>query len=199
MSKISLSNICVYCGSSPGRVADYIDNAKTLAKALVNQNIGLVYGGANVGIMGALADEVLLLGGRVTGIIPEALVGKEVAHKNLTELRVTKSMHERKSIMAELSDAFVAMPGGIGTLEEIFEMWTWAQLGFHTKPCALLNINGYYDKLCDFLDHSVGEEFVKPIQRNMLIVEANPQILLERLLNYVAPVVDKWIGRKEKL
>lgn len=199
MPKTSLANICVYCGSSPGRVSSYIDNAKILAKALVNQNIGLVYGGANVGIMGALADEVLSLGGRVTGIIPEALVAKEVAHKNLTELRVTKSMHERKSLMAELSDAFIAMPGGIGTLEEIFEMWTWAQLGFHKKPCALLNINGYYDKLCDFFDHSVGEAFVKPIHRQMLIVEANPLTLIERLLSYTAPVVDKWIGQKEKL
>jgi hypothetical protein len=134
-----LKSICVYCGSSPGRLKAYSTAARALAASLVEQNIRLVYGGANVGIMGLLADAVLQLGGEVIGVIPEALVQKEVAHTGLTELHVTQSMHERKTLMAELSDGFVALPGGIGTLEELFEVWTWAQLGFHDKPCGLLN------------------------------------------------------------
>ena len=145
-----MKNICVYCGSSPGRQEAYSSAARALAKSLVDRNLGLVYGGASVGIMGLIADTVLQLGGRAVGVIPEALVRKEVAHKSLTELHVTQSMHERKTLMAELSDGFIAMPGGIGTLEEIFEIWTWAQLGIHAKPCGLLNAAGYFDALTTF-------------------------------------------------
>lgn len=142
-----IKSICVYCGSNPGRLKAYSTVAQALAATLVEQNIRLVYGGANVGIMGLLADKVIQLGGEVVGIIPEALVQKELAHTDLTELHVTQLMHERKTLMAKFSDGFVALPGGIGTLEEIFEVWTWAQLGFHDKPCGLLNVEGYFDSL----------------------------------------------------
>lgn len=192
-----LKNICVYCGSSSGRSQIYTEQAELLARRLVERGIGLVYGGADVGIMGTLANAVLAAGGDVTGVIPEALKKKEIAHKNLTELKVTKSMHERKSLMADLSDGFIALPGGVGTLEEIFEMWTWAQLGFHAKPCGFLNVHGYYDHLSAFLDHTMKEEFIKPIHRRMLIVEKDSKALLDRFATYTAPVVDKWIGRKE--
>jgi len=158
-----LKNICVYCGSSPGRLKAYADAARALAEALVSRNIGLVYGGASIGIMGAVADHVLQLGGKAVGVIPEALMRKEVAHYRLSELYVTQSMHERKMRMAELSDGFIALPGGLGTLEELFEIWTWAQLGFHDKPCGLLNVEGYYDPLIEFLDHAVTEQFAPPL------------------------------------
>jgi uncharacterized protein (TIGR00730 family) len=192
-----MKNICVYCGSSPGRIEAYADGARALAKALVARDLGLVYGGASVGIMGLVADSVLQLGGRVVGVIPEALKRKEIEHKGLTELHVTSSMHERKTLMAELSDGFIALPGGIGTLEEIFEVWTWAQLGFHTKPCGLLNVAGYYDGLTSFLDHSVAEQFVKAAHRATLMVEAQPEALLDRFASYVAPSVHKWVEKAE--
>lgn len=147
--------------------------------------------------MGMLADHVLKLGGHAVGVIPEALMNKEVAHKHLTELHVTRSMHERKMLMAELSDGFVALPGGIGTLEELFEIWTWAQLGFHEKPCGLLNVEGYFDPLIQFLDHALAEQFVKPHHRDILIVEARPDILLERYVNYQPPAVTHWVGKDE--
>lgn len=191
-----IKSICVYCGSSPGRLDAYATAARTLAASLVEQNIRLVYGGANVGIMGLLADTVLQLGGEVVGVIPEALVQKEVAHTGLTRLHVTQSMHERKTLMAELSDGFIALPGGIGTLEELFEVWTWAQLGFHNKPCGLLNIEGYFDSLALFLDHAVAEQFVKQPHRSMLIVERDPETILERFRNYTPPVVGKWLDKK---
>jgi uncharacterized protein (TIGR00730 family) len=192
-----MKNICVYCGSSPGRIEAYAEGARALAKALVARNLGLVYGGASVGIMGLVADSVLQLGGRVVGVIPEALKRKEIDHRGLTELHVTHSMHERKTLMAELSDGFIALPGGIGTLEEIFEVWTWAQLGFHAKPCGLLNVAGYYDQLTTFLDHTVAEQFVKPAHRATLMVEASPDILLDRFASYVAPSVHKWVEKAE--
>jgi hypothetical protein len=192
-----MKNICVYCGSSPGRIEAYADGARALAKALVARDLGLVYGGASVGIMGLVADSVLQLGGRVVGVIPEALKRKEIEHRGLTELHVTQSMHERKTLMAELSDGFIALPGGIGTLEEIFEVWTWAQLGFHAKPCGLLNVAGYYDQLTTFLDHTVAEQFVKPAHRTTLIVDSSPEILLDRFASYVAPSVHKWVEKAE--
>jgi uncharacterized protein (TIGR00730 family) len=192
-----MKNICVYCGSSPGRIEAYADGARALAKALVARDLGLVYGGASVGIMGLVADSVLQLGGRAVGVIPEALKRKEIEHKGLTELHVTTSMHERKTLMAELSDGFIALPGGIGTFEEIFEVWTWAQLGFHAKPCGLLNVAGYYDGLTHFLDHSVAEQFVKAAHRATLLVEAQPEILLDRFASYVAPSVHKWVEKAE--
>ncbi|MDO8291075.1 MAG: TIGR00730 family Rossman fold protein [Parvibaculum sp.] len=192
-----MKNICVYCGANPGRQEAYSSAARDLAKALVDRNLGLVYGGASVGIMGLIADAVLQLGGRVVGVMPEALVRKEIAHKNLTELHVTQSMHERKTLMAELSDGFIAMPGGIGTLEEIFEIWTWAQLGFHAKPCGLLNVAGYFDSLTTFLDHAVAEQFVKKAHRSILLVEHEPEALLDRFASYEPPSIQKWVGKAE--
>lgn len=192
-----MKSICVYCGSSPGRLEAYANAARALAGTLVDRNIRLVYGGAGVGIMGLLADAVLELGGQAVGIIPEGLVRREVAHKHLTELHVTQSMHERKMLMAELSDGFIALPGGIGTLEELFEVWTWAQLGLHRKPCGLLNIAGYFDGLTAFLDHAVAEQFIKQPHHSILIVEREPEALLDRFDNYVPPAVTKWMEKDE--
>jgi len=192
-----LKNICIYCGSSPGRLEAYADAARALAEALVNRNIGLVYGGAGIGIMGAVADHVLQLGGKAVGVIPEALMRKEVAHYRLSELHVTQSMHERKMRMAELSDGFIALPGGLGTLEELFEIWTWAQLGFHDKPCGLLNVEGYYDPLIEFLDHAVTEQFVRDAHRAMLHLESDAGMLLDRFANYRPPAVKTWIHKNE--
>lgn len=192
-----IHNICIYCGSSPGRLPVYAEAARALAHSLVNRNIGLVYGGASVGIMGVVADQVLQLGGRAVGVIPEALVRKEVAHHHLTELHVTQSMHERKTLMAELADAFVALPGGLGTLEEIFEIWTWAQLGIHDKPCGLLNVDGYYDPLIAFLEHATMEQFVSKTHRAMLLVEREADALLNRFADYRPPVVAKWVDQDE--
>lgn len=190
-----MKNLCVYCGSSPGRDPAYADGARALAAALVRRDIGLVYGGSDLGLMGTVADEVLRLGGHVTGVIPETLVEKEAAHRGLSELRVTRSMHERKALMAELSDGFIAMPGGLGTLEEILEMWTWGQLSLHAKPCALLNIAGYYDRLGEFLDHAHAEGFVRVQHRQMLLVDADAERLLQRCADYVAPPVTRWVER----
>ena len=168
-----------------------------MARALVDRDLGLVYGGAGIGLMGLVADTVLQLGGRAVGVIPEALARKEVVHKGLSELHITQSMHERKTMMAELSDGFIAMPGGIGTFEEIFEIWTWAQLGIHAKPCGLLNVAGYYDALTTFLDHAATEQFLKPQHRSLLIVEHGPEALLDRFASYQPPSVQKWLDPDE--
>lgn len=192
-----MKNICVYCGSSSGRLPAYAEGARALARALVARDWGLVYGGASIGLMGLVADTVLLLGGRVVGVIPEALARKEVAHAGLTQLHVTQSMHERKTLMAELSDGFIAMPGGIGTFEEIFEIWTWAQLGIHAKPCGLLNVAGYYDALTTFLDHATHEQFMKPPHRSLLIVEPEPVALLDRFDRFEPPQIQKWLAKSE--
>jgi len=188
-----LTSLCVYCGSSSGRIDAYAAAARALAQAMVERGIRLVYGGASVGIMGAVADEVLRLGGEAVGVIPESLMRKELAHAGLTELHVTPSMHARKTLMAELADGFVALPGGIGTMEEIFEIWTWGQLGFHRKPCGLLNVAGYYDSLIAFLDHAAGEQFVRPDQRRMLVVESVPANLIDRLTTYTPPELSRWM------
>ena len=193
----AMASLCVYCGSSSGRIDDYANAARALAVAMVERGIRLVYGGASVGIMGVVADQVLRLGGQAVGVIPESLMRKELAHAGLSELHVTPSMHARKTLMAELADGFVALPGGIGTFEEIFEVWTWAQLGFHGKPCGLLNVAGYYDGLVTFLDHAANEQFVRPDQRRMLVVEANPKALLDRFASYAPPALPKWVGRDE--
>jgi uncharacterized protein (TIGR00730 family) len=145
--------------------------------------------------MGMIADTVLQLGGKAVGVIPEALARKEIAHNSLTELHVTQSMHERKTLMAELSDGFIALPGGIGTLEEIFEIWTWAQLGIHAKPCGLLNVAGYFDALTSFLDHAAAEQFVKQAHRSLLMVEQEPEALLNRFTSYAPPAIEKWVGK----
>lgn len=192
-----IKNICIYCGSGHGRLPAYAEAARALARSLVKRNIGLVYGGASVGLMGVVADQVLQLGGRAVGVIPEALVRKEVAHHHLTELHVTQSMHERKTLMAELSDAFIALPGGLGTLEELFEIWTWAQLGIHNKPCGLLNAEGYYDPLIAFLEHATAEQFVGRTHRAMLLVEQEADALLDLIADYQPPAVAKWVDKDE--
>ncbi len=191
-----MKKICVYCGSNPGRRPEYVAAARFLAEELLSREIGLVYGGAHVGIMGEIADTVLKGGGEVIGIMPRALVDKEVYHTGLTELVIVDSMHERKAMMADLSQGFIALPGGLGTIEELFEVLTWAQLGFHKKPCGLLNASGYYDHLSAFLDHTVAEGFVKQAHRSMLIVEKDPVALLDRFADYEPPLVNKWIGRE---
>ena len=179
-----MKTLCVYCGSSTGRDPRYIESAQALARALIAHDIGLVYGGAHIGVMGALADEMLVRGGHVIGVIPERLKIPEVMHQGLSEVYVTRSMHERKTKMAELADGFIALPGGIGTLEELFEIWTWAQLGFHDKPCALLNVAGYYDQLLGFLAHASAEGFVSARHQSLLMVEQDVESLLERMARY---------------
>jgi uncharacterized protein (TIGR00730 family) len=190
--------LCVFCGSNAGQDPVYLATAHALGEALAASGIGLVYGGASVGLMGAVADAVLAKGGNVIGVMPQALVDKEIAHKGLTDLRVVGSMHERKALMAELADGFIALPGGLGTFEELFEVWTWAQLGYHRKPCALLNAGGFYDKLTDFLDDVVERGFVKPIHRAMLIIENEPAALIGAICAYEPPKVDKWIKAGER-
>lgn len=193
-----MQRVCVYCGSNFGDRPSYKLAAQRLGKELVSHNIGLVYGGGNVGLMGAIADAVLAAGGGVIGVIPRALVEKEIAHTGLSQLRVVESMHERKALMAELSDAFIAMPGGFGTLEEFFEITTWTQLGFHKKACGLLNVDGFYDGLLAFLDQATEEKFVRPDHRAIVLAETDPAALIERLSAYTVPILPKWIGRDEK-
>ena len=190
-------NICVFCGSSPGHDPQYVQAARDLGALFAKRGIGLVYGGAHVGVMGALADSVLDHGGKVIGVIPQGLLDFEVAHEGLTELRIVGSMHERKALMAELSDAFIALPGGIGTLEETFEMLTWAQLGFHPKPVALLDVGGFFSKLRDFLDHIVTEGFLRETHRQILLCDDDAASLWEQIDTYEAPVREKWIQKDE--
>ncbi len=189
--------ICVFCGSSASVSDHYKQAAAAFGHLLVKNGIGLVYGGGSVGLMGAIADAVVEAGGEVIGIIPEKLAKAEVAHECVQDLRVVTSMHERKALMADLSDAFVALPGGIGTFEELFEAWTWAQLGYHQKPCGILNVAGFYDKLAAFLDQVVADGFLKPHHRGMLIFSDDSQALLDRIRAYHAPETDKLIERSE--
>jgi hypothetical protein len=191
----SMRRICVFSGSSPGVRTEYTHAARAFAAVLVRRGLGLVYGGAKVGLMGVLADTVLAGGGEVIGVIPGALRTKEVAHDGLTTLHVVSSMHERKAQMAALADAFVALPGGIGTLEELTEVLSWAQLGLHGKPCGLLDVAGYFDRLVEFLDHAVTERFLPAEHRAMLLVASDPETLLDRLAAYRAPTVEKWLDR----
>jgi uncharacterized protein (TIGR00730 family) len=180
-----MKSLCVYCGSSFGNSAVYAVAARALAKEMIDRNISLVYGGGNVGLMGVIADEVLRLGGEVTGVIPQALLDKEVGHLGLTHLHIVQNMHERKAMMAELADGFVAMPGGIGTLEELFEILTWSQLGFHQKPVGALNVDGFYDGLIAFLQMQVTQGFVKASQAALLLHEATAPSLLDSLQTFV--------------
>jgi len=173
--------IAVYCGANHGADPVYADAARGLARVMVEHNIELVYGGGKVGLMGVIADEVLRLGGEATGVIPKALVEREVGHAGLTRLFVVKDMHERKAMMSDLADGFIAMPGGMGTLEELFEMVTWAQLGIHAKPIGLLNVNGFYDGLAGFVGHMVGQGFVKPAHADLIMIESDPEALVHRL------------------
>jgi len=189
-----MKSICVYCGSSIGASPAYAAAARDLANAMVDDNIGLVYGGGNVGLMGVIADEVLKLGGEATGVIPKALLDKEVGHLALTRLHIVKDMHERKAMMAALSNGFVAMPGGIGTLEELFEVFTWSQLGFHDKPIGLLNVAGFYDRLIAFLDHLVEQGFVKPSHATLMMHEPEANLLLQRLKSHQPGTHDTLLG-----
>lgn len=189
----AIRRICVFCGSSAGENSQYLDAAGEMASLLAARDIELVYGGSRLGMMGRLADTMLDEGGRVVGIIPRALVDREVAHRNLTDLRVVASMHERKALMEEMSDAFVALPGGLGTLEELCEILTWGQLGLHGKPCGLLDSGGYYQPLIRFLDHMVQEGFLGRAHRSMVLVERRPEPLLDRMDVYEPPSVPKWI------
>jgi len=188
-----VDNLCVYCGSNPGVRDEYAEAARQLARHLASAGVGIVYGGASKGLMGILADEMLDAGGKVVGVIPSALQAREIAHLGLTELHVVNSMHERKALMAQLSDGFVALPGGFGTLEEIVEMLTWAQLRIHEKPCALLNIAGYFGGLLAYLEHAEAEGFVRSQHRRMLLVAEDAQELMRRFEEYRPPTVQKWL------
>jgi uncharacterized protein (TIGR00730 family) len=193
-----LRRICVFCGSNPGKRDSYTRAASKLAKTLVARNIAIVYGGGHSGLMGTLADTVLAAGGEITGIMPRALVDKERAHLGIPDLRIVESMHVRKALMAELSDAFIALPGGYGTLEEFCEILTWTQLGIEQKPCGILNVEGYYDHLLQLFDHAVAEQFVKPQHREIVISSENPETLLDRLLTYDVPFTEKWLTNNEQ-
>ena len=187
-----MRRICVYCGSNPGKRPGYAAAARQLADVLVRHEIELVYGGADKGLMGVMADAVLEQGGKVHGVIPQMLTEKEIAHQGLTELHVVASMHARKTMMAALSDGFIAMPGGYGTLEEIIEIVTWGQLRFHDKPCGLLNVDGFFDHLLAYLDHANSEGFLRQENRGMLLVDPDPVELIRQFERYTAPHVEKW-------
>jgi uncharacterized protein (TIGR00730 family) len=188
-----MRRVCVYAGSNPGSHPAYAEAARALAGELAARGIGLVYGGGNVGLMGVIADAVLAAGGEAIGVMPQALIDREIGHPRLTELKVVASMHERKAQMAELADAFVALPGGIGTLEELIEVYTWSQLGIHDKACGVLNVRGYYDGLATFLDHAVSEGFLRAQHRAVLSVAEDPAELLDALAAYEPPRVGKWL------
>ena len=192
-----MQSICVFCGSNRGVREEYAGAARAVAATLVRNDLTLVYGGGRVGLMGVVADEVLRLGGRAIGVIPRALWDREVGHAALTEVRIVETMHERKATMADLADGFIALPGGLGTLEEIFEIWTWAQLGMHQKPCGFLDAGGYYAPLMQFLDRAADEEFIRAETRRIAIVESDPDRMIERFRAYVPPAVEKWIRRDE--
>lgn len=187
----------MYCGSSPGSDPTYREAAVTLGTLLAQRGIGLVYGGGHVGLMGAIADATMSAGGEVIGVIPEALQAREIGHRDITELRVVGTMHERKLLMSDLADAFIALPGGVGTIEELVEIFTWLQLGLHRKPVALLEVNGYWQRLLALLDHGVDEGFIKPSHRDMLLVDGDPVALLARFDGWEPPVLPKWIDRSD--
>ena len=191
-----MKRICVFCGSNAGARSEYAEAARALATVLAERKLGIVYGGGNVGLMGVLADAALARGGEVIGVIPQKLVDKEVAHHGVTELRIVETMHERKALMNDLSDAFLALPGGFGTLDEFFEVLTWSQLGFHGKPCALLNVAGYYDGMLAMLDHAVTERFLRPAHRELVIADTDPLRLLQRLSAFVPAPKGKWSNAK---
>lgn len=193
-----MARICVFCGSTPGNRPSYADAARALGAAIVDGGHSLVYGGGNVGLMGAVADAVLAAGGEVVGVIPHTLMTREIGHTGVTRLHVVDSMHQRKALMADLSDAFVALPGGVGTFEELFEAITWTQLGLHRKACGLLNVDGFYDGLLAFLDHTWAEGFIKPETRAILSSGTDPAELIARLLATRMPPVPQWISPRER-
>lgn len=194
-----MQRVCVFCGSSPGARPAYAEATAEVARLLAGEGIGIVYGGGHVGLMGVLADTAMAAGGEVIGVMPQALVDREIGHTGISELRVVGSMHERKAVMEDLSDAFIALPGGAGTLEELFEVYTWAQLGLHDKPCGLLDVEDYFSGLVGFLDHAVDERFLREEHRAMLIVEREPRALIDRLAQFEPrAVTPKWIDREER-
>jgi hypothetical protein len=193
-----MRRICVFCGSSPGSRPEYGDAAEEMGSELARRNIGLVYGGGNVGLMGTIADAVLKAGGEAQGVIPEHLMAREIGHRGLTKLHVVRSMHERKALMADLCDAFIALPGGFGTLEEFCEVVTWTQLGLHAKPCGILNILGYYSPLLAMFDHAVEERFLKPENRALVMARESPADLLQALEDWSPLHVEKWLSRETR-
>jgi uncharacterized protein (TIGR00730 family) len=190
--------ICVYLGSSPGRSPLYREAAHQFGTMLAERGIGLVYGGGTVGLMGVIADAACAAGGEVIGVIPEAIRAREHDHQGITELHIVKSMHERKAMMADLSDGFVTLPGGIGTFEEMFEAWCWSQLGYHAKPVGLLNVGDIYDGLIQFVDTIVAEGFLQDRHRAMLLIEKDPEILLQRIIDFVPPETEHWLHEGER-
>ncbi|MGO8671816.1 MAG: TIGR00730 family Rossman fold protein [Capsulimonadaceae bacterium] len=193
-----MKSVCVYCGSNSGSDTSYTRAAQSLGRLLAEGSVTLVYGGANCGLMGALADAALAAGGQVVGVIPQLLVDKERAHTGLTDLRVVESMHDRKTLMAELADGFIAFPGGFGTMEEFCEVVTWAQLGMHHKPCGLLNVNGYYNPLLKQFDTAFVEGFTRAENRAIVIADSDPALLLEKMRAYRPTTVSKWISRAQR-
>jgi uncharacterized protein (TIGR00730 family) len=192
-----LRSVTVYCGSNPGADPAFAEATRELATLLASSGIRVVYGGGHVGLMGLLADTAMAAGGEVVGVMPQALIDREIGHRGLDDLRVVASMHERKALMAELGDAFIALPGGIGTLEELIEVYTWSQLGMHRKPLGVLNVNGYYDALGAFLDDAAEQRFLRPQHRQVLIFEAEPETLLARLAGAEPPPLAKWLSQAE--
>ena len=190
-----MKSICVFCGSSVGRNSIYKNKARSLGKLIAKKNIRLIYGGGNIGLMREIADSALEHGGTVIGVMPKSIVDKEIAHRHITKLHIVKSMHERKALLSELSDAFIAMPGGFGTIDELFEMMTWNQLEIINKPTGLLNIDGYFDYLLDFIEYAVSEKFVREEHKNNLIVDEDEENLLRRLEVFKPLQAEKWIDR----
>lgn len=192
-----MQRICVFCASNPGHNPAYLELARLLGRLIAERGQTVVFGGGRVGLMGALADAALAAGGEVIGVMPHALVQREAAHRGLTQLHIVDSMHERKAMLSELSDGFIAMPGGIGTLEELFEVWTWGHLGVHAKPIGLLDVANYWQSLMEFLDHMGSEGFMRPNTRELLLIDANASRLIERMTSYVAPRVTQWVRLSE--
>jgi uncharacterized protein (TIGR00730 family) len=194
---MSLRSVCVFCGSRSGRRPEYEDAARALGRRLAADGVRLIYGGGGVGLMGTLATAVMEAGGTVIGVIPDPLATREVAHAGVTEMRVVPSMHARKALMADLADGFIAMPGGLGTFEEVFEILTWAQLGIHAKPIGLVNTGGYFDALIALVDHAIGEGFIHPEQRALFVDAPTPETLLPRLLEHRPPAAFQWVSREQ--
>lgn len=192
-----MKRLCVFCGSNTGTRPSYAAAATLLARHLANLGIGIVYGGGNVGLMGVLADAAMAAGGEVIGVIPHSLFAKEVGHAGLSQLHIVDTMHERKAMMAELADGFIAMPGGWGTFDEFCEILTWAQLGLHHKPCGILNVEGYYDTLLAMFNHSVAEGFLKPAYLNMVLADSDPIELVAKMQQYQPLVLEKWISKSD--
>jgi uncharacterized protein (TIGR00730 family) len=189
-----MKRLCVFCGSSAGSLSIYQETATAVGRILATKGYGVVYGGGHVGLMGALAEGVLAAGGEITGIIPQSLFEKEIGYSDLKDLRIVGSMHERKALMGELSDAYIALPGGFGTFEEFFEVVTWSQLGVHRKACGLLNVNGFYDPLLAMCDHAVEQGFIRAVDRNLILYDQDPEALIDRIASFVVPESTKWLS-----